>query len=203
MNSGKVYTDFMITKPQNSLENFKPQLDFTHKHFETIWSIIEKMSNEISKMSFVQNIGNEERTKLGRYAVLKALQDFEHFGTGKIEMPKFPKRKDGGWWFAQAIAFDAGYNMKEYNKASEYMIHGGHRTTEAFVEGGTRRVRLYEFDTMLWDSPHRYSFVAKFISNMLFHCFGTFMLIFPLKKNREQKSLTSLFPTCQHLKGLE
>lgn len=158
MNSGKVYTDFMITKPQNSLENFKPQLDFTHKHFETIWSIIEKMSNEISKMSFVQNIGNEERTKLGRYAVLKALQDFEHFGTGKIEMPKFPKRKDGGWWFAQAIAFDAGYNMKEYNKASEYMIHGGHRTTEAFVEGGTRRVRLYEFDTMLWDSPHRYSF---------------------------------------------
>ena len=156
MDSGKVYTDFIITKPQNSLETFKPQLDFTHKHFETIWSFIEKMSGKISEMSFVQNMGQEERTKLDRYAVLKALQDFQHFGTGKIEAPKFPKRKDGGQWFAQATAFDAGYNMKEYNEASEYCIHGGHRTSEALAVGRTKRLRFYEFDTTLWDSPHRY-----------------------------------------------
>ena len=34
MDSGKVYTDFIITRPQNTLKNFKPQLEFTHKHFE-------------------------------------------------------------------------------------------------------------------------------------------------------------------------
>ncbi|MBQ7335657.1 MAG: RNA polymerase sigma factor [Clostridia bacterium] len=158
MNSGKVYTDFIITKPQNSLETFKPQLDFAHKHFDTIWSILRKMSDVISKMTFQYVIENEERTKLDRYAILKALQDFQHFGTGKIETPKFPKRRDGGCWFAQATAFDAGYNMKEYNEASEYAIHGGHRTTEAFAAGGTRRIRLYEFDTTLWDNPHRYGF---------------------------------------------
>ncbi len=156
--SGKVYTDFIIVKPQNSLKNFKPQLDFTHKHFETIWCIIENMSQKIAQMSFVQNMGKEERTKLDRYAVLKALQDFQHFGTDKIQVPNFPKRKDGGRWFAQAIAFDAGYNMKKYNETMEYAIHGGHRTTEALTAGGTRRVRLYEFDTTLWDSPHRYGF---------------------------------------------
>ncbi len=158
MNSGKVYTDFIITKPYNSLETFKPQLDFVHKHFETMWSILCKMSDIISKMTFQYVIGNEEKTKLDRYAILKALQDFQHFGTGKIETPKFPKRRDGGRWFAQAMAFDAGYNMKEYNEASEYVIHGGHRTTEAFATGGTRRIRLYEFDTTLWDSPNRYGF---------------------------------------------
>ena len=156
MDSGKVYTDFIITRPQNSLNNFKPQLEFTHKHFETIWKIIERMSDKISKMSFVQEMSAEERTKLDRYAVLKALQDFQHFGTGKIEAPKFPKRKDGGWWFAQATVFDAGYNMKEYNEASEYCIHGGHRTSEAKAVGRTKRIRFYEFDTTLWDSPHRY-----------------------------------------------
>ena len=156
MDSAKVYTDFIITRPQNSLNNFKPQLEFTHKHFETIWEIIGRMSDKISKMSFAKEMGAVERTKLDRYAVLKALQDFQHFGTGKIEAPKFPKRKDGGWWFAQATVFDAGYNMKEYNEASEYCIHGGHRTSEAVAVGRTKRIRFYEFDTTLWDSPHRY-----------------------------------------------
>ncbi len=154
--SGKVYTDFIITGPQNSLNNFKPQLDFAHKHFETIWKIIERMSDLISKMSFVKEMSAEEKTKLNRFAVLKALQDFEHFGTDRIEAPKFPRRKDGGRWFAQAIAFDAGYSRKEYNEASEYCIHGGHRISEEVGIGRTKRIRFHEFDTTLWDSPHRY-----------------------------------------------
>lgn len=66
MDGGKVYTDFIITRPQNSLNNFKPQLEFTHKHFEAIWEIIERMSDKISKMSFVQEMSAEERTKLDR-----------------------------------------------------------------------------------------------------------------------------------------
>lgn len=154
--SGKVYADFLITKPQDRLKNFKPQLDFVDRHFDTIWNIIAKMSAEISGFGFVSALESKQKTELDRYAVLKALQDFQHCGTGKIEAPRFPKRRDGGWWFAQATAFDAGYNTKEYNEASEYAIQGGHRTSESFVDGGTRSVRLYEFDTTLWDSPHRY-----------------------------------------------
>ena len=156
MDSGKVYSDFIISKAQDILKNFESQKNFAHKQFDTVWSIVEKMSAKISKMDFVKSMDGEERTNLDRYAVLKALQDFQHFGTGKIESPKFPKRKDGGWWFAQAIAFDAGYNTKEYIDASEYCIHGGHRTSEAVSVGRTKRIRLYEFDTTLWDSPHRF-----------------------------------------------
>lgn len=154
--SGKVYADFLITKPQDRLKNFKPQLDFVDRHFDTIWNIIAKMSAEISGFGFVSALESKQKTELDRYAVLKALQDFQHCGTGKIEAPHFPKRRDGGWWFAQATAFNAGYNTKEYNEASEYAIQGGHRTSESFVDDGTRSVRLYEFDTTLWDSPHRY-----------------------------------------------
>jgi len=155
---GKVYTDFIITKLEDVVAVFDPQLDFAHRYFETVWGIIEKMSAEISEMTFVRNMDKKTRTKLDRYAVLKALQDFQHIGTGKFETLKFPKRRDGGWWFANATAIDAGYNAKEYSEAEEYMIHGGHRTSEAVTAGGTRRVRLLEFDTTLWDSPHRYGF---------------------------------------------
>ena len=154
--SGKVYADFLITKPQDRLKHFKAQLDFVDRHFDTIWNIIAKMSAEISGFGFVSALDSRQKTELDRYAVLKALQDFQHCGTGKIEPPHFPKRRDGGRWFAQATAFEAGYNTKEYNEASEYAIQGGHRTSEKFVDGGTRSVRLYEFDTTLWDSPHRY-----------------------------------------------
>ena len=156
MDSGKAYSDFITSKAQDILKNFEAQKNFVHKHFDTIWSIVEKTSDMISKMDFVQNMDAEERTKLDRYAVLKALQDFRHFGTGKLESPRFPKRKDGGWWLAQAIAFEAGYNTKEYMNASEYCIHGGHRTSEAVSVGRAKRIRFYEFDTTLWDSPHRF-----------------------------------------------
>ncbi len=177
--SGKVYTDFIITKPQNSLKNFKPQLDFSHKHFEKIWSILDEMSKRISEMPFVQNMCSEERTKLDRFAVLKALQDFQHYGSEKIEAPKFPRRKDGGRWIAQGIAFDAGYNMKEYNEASEYAIHGGLRTTKAVSntpDGQTKQLWLYEFDTTLWDSPYRYAGIYelyfKHIIPLLWHIYN-------------------------------
>ena len=57
-----------------------------------------------------------QKTELDRYAVLKALQDFQHYGTGKVEAPHFPKRRDGGRWIAQATVFDAGYNAKNTTK---------------------------------------------------------------------------------------
>lgn len=179
-NSGKVYSDFIITKPQDMIKNFKPQLDFAHKHFDTIWGILQKMSAEIREMPFVRSMGDKEKTKLDRYAILKALQDFHQFGTGKFGMPEFPKRKDGGWWFASATAVDAGYNRKEYAEASEYEIHGGHRTTEALSIGRAKRIRFYEFDTTLWDSPHRYGEVYdlyfKHIIPLLWHIYDNIPL---------------------------
>ena len=151
--SGKVYADFLITKPQDKLKNFKPQLDFVDRHFDAIWNIVAKMSADISGLAFVSAMDLRQKTELDRYAVLKALQDFQHYGTSKVEAPHFPKRRDGGRWIAQATVFDAGYNTKEYDEASEYAIQGGHCTTENFVDGGARRVRLYKFDTTLWATP--------------------------------------------------
>lgn len=197
--SGKVYSDFIITKPQNALNNFRPQLEFAHKHFDTIWGILQRMSEHISKMPFVQNIGSEEKMKLDRYAILKALQDFQHFGTDKIKAPEFPKRKDGGWWLAQAIAFDAGYNTKEYQEAQEYAIHGGHRTTEALPIGRAKRIRFYEFDTTLWDSPHRYGgaydLYFKHIIPLLWHIYDNI----PLENSDIPNEFISYMPTLETL----
>ncbi len=158
---GKVYTDFIITRPQDAIRGFKPQLAFAHKHFETIWSIIEKMSCNIAKLDDVERMSEREKLILDRYAVLKALQDFLLFGTEKIKAPDFPKRNDGGRWFANAVAIDAGYNESDYREASEYAIHGGHRSSRKVLPEEAKSIYFYEFDTTLWDSPHRYGNVPE------------------------------------------
>lgn len=193
----KLYSDFIITRPQDALKKFKPQLDFAHKHFDTVWSILRGMSDRISELTCVQSMSIAEKTILERYAILKALQDFQHFGTGKIEAPRFPKRKDGGRWFAQAVAFDAGYHMKEYQEAQEYAIQGGHRTSEATSVGRAKRIRLYEFDTTLWDSPHRfggaYELYFKYIIPMLWHIYDDI----PLEASDIPNEFISYMPTLE------
>ncbi len=185
-NGGKVYSDFIIIKPQDILKNFKPQLEFAHKHFDIIWNIIAKMSKSISGLEFVQNLGDKQKIMLERYAVIKALQDFEHCTTGKGKYPNFPNRRDGGRWFAQATCIEAGYDLTEYQNSNEYAVQGGHRTSEAHSVGRAKRIRLYEFDTTLWDSPHRYGgmyisydMYFKYIIPLLWHIYDEI----PLEKS--------------------
>lgn len=160
-NGGRVYADFIITDCPKVLASFRTQLDFAHRHFDAVWDILTGMLSTIRTLPCTTHLSEASRTMLERYAVLRALQNFAHFGTNNIEAPHFPRRKDGGRWFAHAIAFEGGYNRTEYRQAMEYAIQGGHRATAATVDGGTRRVCLYEFDTTLWDSPHRYGFAPN------------------------------------------
>ncbi len=61
-----------------------------YNHFEKVWHIVERMSNNIRALDFTQNMSEKPRTMLDRYAVLKTLQDFEHNVVGKGKYPDFP-----------------------------------------------------------------------------------------------------------------
>ena len=79
MDSGKVYSDFIISKAQDILKNFESQKNFAHKQFDTVWNIVEKMSDKISKMDFVKSMDSEEiisiaRNKCNDYFRKKATQ---------------------------------------------------------------------------------------------------------------------------------
>lgn len=152
MPSGKIYTDFIITKPQDKLNHYKEQLAFANKYFREIWNIISLMSKNIESLSFVKKMEDEIKNKLNRYAILKALQDFQF---SILEKPTtFINRKDGGKWFASALEIEAGYDMEEYNETSNYLILGGHRTLSKVIDNTS--IHLYEFDTSLYDCPSRY-----------------------------------------------
>ena len=164
--TGKVYTNFMIYFPDTDrvYARYKEQLAFVDRHFDRIGEVILCLVKAVA--AFAQTLPAERvpspraAMKLERYAVTKALQDFELFGQSRYDGGgPYKPRPDGGAWMAFAWARPGDMKPDErISEMREYHINGGHRTTrcqEAF-QGKETLLHLCEFDTFFWDHPHRY-----------------------------------------------
>ncbi len=151
----KYYTDFIIYSPEDSMATFDRQLNFVDKHFEHFWQCMKCVIDGVRGMDYYSTLNPRQRTKLERYAVIKALQNFEMYKRG-IPSVEYPGRKDGGRWVAQGSYFPAGYSNPRYRETESYVICG-HRSNELYDYGGVRHFTLCEFDTHFWDHPARFS----------------------------------------------
>lgn len=153
---GRYYTDFIITYPETKAERFESQLAFVNKHIDAFCDVVCRLIKKLRALE----LPFDERVymKSERYAVLRALQDFQLFGLPELKTgsPKPPKRRDGGAWWAIGNAFPADYHETELSrKIYNYSILGGHRTTSS--ETDNHKLWLYEFDTPMWDCTARYA----------------------------------------------
>ena len=149
-------TDFVIYHAEDELPLFEEQLSFVARHFDTLWGTMEALSTSLASLELYRGMNPHQRRKLERYAVLKALQDFQFDGIG-CGMPHFPLRRDGGHWYASATAVPPGGMSAGMRRASEYIVRGGHRVSRAESElDGGMPLMYCEFDTTLWDNPHRF-----------------------------------------------
>ena len=149
--SGKVYADFLITKPQDKLKNFKPQLDFVDRHFDAIWNIVAKMSADISGLAFVSAMDLRQKTELDRYAVLKALQDF--IDKRHEEMP------EGSY---TTSLFESGINkiaQKVGEEAVETVIEATNGTNERLIYEGADLI--YHMIVLLTSKGYRIEDLAR------------------------------------------
>lgn len=156
--SDKYYTDFVIYKPEDSLSRFDAQLKFVDERFDTIWAIMTDMTEKIDSLDYSKALSPRQFVKLERYAILRALQNFQLRGIGDEKINEYPNRRDGGHWIAMGWAVPAGYDTSKGDIANEYNVCGGHRTNGGECNfGGAKYLQLCEFDTTLWDSPHRFT----------------------------------------------
>lgn len=118
---GKVYTDFVIFKPEDFLSRFDAQLAFVHERFNRFWSVLADVLAEIGASDFGGTLSVRQKRKLERYALLRALQGFQ---LGFFELPSAPVRRDGGSWIAMGRAFPGGYDDSAYCSANEYAVQG-------------------------------------------------------------------------------
>ncbi len=156
----RYYTDCIIFKPEDTLTRFDVQLKFVEEHFDRIWSILADMEKAITGLDFCKALDEKQRIKLGRYAILHALQQFTNSALPKREIPK---RKDGGQWVAMTWMYPAGYDLTPLKAIDPYSALGGLRTSDQLYDG--KILWLKEFDTTLWDSPDRYSACGHY-----YHC---------------------------------
>ncbi len=156
--NGKYYTDFIIYRPEDALSLFDAQMDFVRTHFDAQWGILEEMLTNLRGADFYAAMGERQKTKLERYAVLKALQDFQFRDEQGLAKISYPCRRDGGHWLANSLAIPAGYDEAALNKANSYCVWGGHRSTKSEINlDGVATVELFEFDTDLFDNPRRFA----------------------------------------------
>ena len=152
----KYYTDFIIYKPEDELNRFDSQLKFAEDHFESFWSVISQKLSDLNTLQFSQTLNVRQRRKLERYVALRILQKFQLEPTDP-QCGTTPKRLDGGAWIALGWAFPAGYDAQKYRQAREYVVSGGHRGDGGACNYcGATFLKLFEFDTPLWDNPYRF-----------------------------------------------
>ncbi len=164
--SGKVYTNFMIYFPDTDrvYARYKEQLAFVDRHFEEIGKVIADLCGRVA--AFAEALPAERRLspraamKLERYAVTKALQDFELLGQSRYDGGGVYKpRPDGGAWLAFAWARPGDQKQDERNiEMRAYYVNGGHRTSRHSwsFNGHETLLHLCEFDTFFWDHPCRF-----------------------------------------------
>jgi len=165
--NGKFYTDFVIYKSEDALSSFDAQMNFVKTHFDIMWKIVEDMLTDLNSADFCRDMGKRQKTKLERYAVLKALQDFQ-FSDGKgWAQISYPCRRDGGCWIAQGLAIPAGFDESVSNKTNSYCVYGGHRSTKKEINSdGKVTLEFFEFDTDLFDNPRRFNVSEEYFAHI-------------------------------------
>ncbi|MCI8387683.1 MAG: RNA polymerase sigma factor [Clostridiales bacterium] len=154
----RYYTDFLILTPEDYVSRFDGQLDFVRENFDVVGDVISSIVHKVDELDFVSSFGSRKLKKLERYAVTRALQNFELFAQNEARYKlDYPQRRGGGAWIMHARKFEAGHDYSCYDEIGSYMIQGGHRSNRSSSCEGVKSVSLYEFDLPMWDNPRRFN----------------------------------------------
>lgn len=144
---GKVFTDFMMTRPQDVLKNLDKEIAFAENNYTAMWNIISAAVSELNSLSWVKALDNRKRTLLEYYYILHLFSSGIYTAISRIipAMEPFPLRPDGGKWIAIGSRYPQDFDFDSY-KAAKY-CYGGERRAywENFL--GAKSIELHVYDT--------------------------------------------------------
>ncbi|MDF2699997.1 MAG: polymerase sigma factor, sigma-70 family [Haloplasmataceae bacterium] len=123
----RVYTDFMITTPEQILSVLDQQIDFADKYYSMIWSQISNSLDELQHFSWFDNLPETQKNKCRYYFLLHIFTQALYTSTCRIIPVKevYPNRPDGGSWIAIGSRYPLDFDFENY-RFGKY-CYGGER----------------------------------------------------------------------------
>jgi len=143
----KVFTDFIITTPEQVLTGLEAQISFSKENFSAIWGYLNAYLHKLRETTLPYELPEGEQYKLEYYFLLY-LFDHGSFRTMQKLLPskeEFPFRPDGGRWIAMGNRYPTNFDFSSY-KAAKY-CYGGRRYAGREQLLGANSVTLYVYDT--------------------------------------------------------
>ncbi|MBQ8780132.1 MAG: RNA polymerase sigma factor [Oscillospiraceae bacterium] len=127
----KVFTDFMIAAPEQILKSLDAQIEFSKRHYNTIWSQFSEFLAEIRESTKNLCLRDSEQRKLEYFFVLHLFSNGIYQAVQRIVPSKeeYPLRPDGGKWIAFGNRYPLDFDFENY-KFSKYCYGGERRSYE-------------------------------------------------------------------------
>ena len=143
----KVFTDFMITTPEQILRGLDVQIEPVEKNYDLLLGFIKEYLNELGALPLVNRLSDCKQKKLKYYFVLHLFSHALYSAVQRIVPSKeeYPLRPDGGRWIAEGFRYPQNFDFSRYRFAQ--YCYGGERGTHWDHILNAKSIDLKVYDT--------------------------------------------------------
>ena len=142
----KVFTDFMITTPEQLLRGLDVEIDLVERNYHVLLKFINEYLDELGALPLVNSLSECKQKKLKYYFVLHLFSHAIYVATQRIVPSKeeYPVRPDGGRWIAVGSRYPEDFDFNNY-RFGKY-CYGGERGTywERFLNSKSIDLKVYD-----------------------------------------------------------
>lgn len=144
----KVFTDFMMTTPEQKLNALEFQIAFSKMHYAVLWEYISEFRTRLKDVVKDFKLEENKQNKLEYFYMLHLFSCGLYQAMQRLLPSKetFPLRPDGGKWIASGNRFPLDFDFADY-KLRDYS-YGGERISQEENFFSSRSVSL-----LIYDSP--------------------------------------------------
>ena len=142
----KVFTDFMITTPEQLLRGLDVEIDLVERNYHVLLKFINEYLDELGALPLVNSLSECKQKKLKYYFILHLFSHAIYVATQRIIQSKeeYPVRPDGGRWIAVGSRYPEDFDFNNY-RFGKY-CYGGERETywERFLNSKSIDLKVYD-----------------------------------------------------------
>lgn len=142
----KVFTDFMITTPEQLLRGLDIEIELVETNYQTLLKFIDEYLDELETLLLVNSLSECKQKKLKYYFILHLFSHAIYVATQRIIPSKeeYPVRPDGGRWIAVGSRYPEDFDFITY-RMGKY-CYGGERVAywERFLNSKSIDLKIYD-----------------------------------------------------------